>query len=249
MTKKTMMMMFLAMMVGGCFPMEDLPLEDDAEAPPVEEEIDAATPAPSPDAAVLATPDAESTEESDAEVPETPDSGITPECDAATPDVTPETPDATPAPSPDAAPPTPVDAGTPDADCGCDSDGTCSDGFAWTSDTCVGTTCSNTPTTCGGMRVRPSAAAVTCEFWDGFGLPSGSSLGGPLAIIGLASSVADGTGWKLSPESACSGICYDSSWARAPLDIKIEWNGVTFVSAEVDGLTKGTWDGNNVEHP
>ena len=258
MAKKTTMMMFLAMMVGGCFPMEDLPLEDDAEVPPVEE-IDAAVPTPSPDAATTATPDAEPTEESDA--------GTTPECDAApvpspdaatptpvdagTPDATPETPDAAPAPSPDAAPETPdATLVTPDAACpACDDASDCDDGFAWTNDTCSAGDCVNTLTDCGGMRVRPSAAAVMCEFWGGFNSSEPATSLGLFAPMDLVVAASDGGGWKTSPMHSCSVICYDAGWARALLDVKIEWNGVTFVSAEVDGLTKGTFDGNNIEHP
>lgn len=235
--------MFLTMcvvMVAGCFPMEDLPLPPDAEPPT--EEVDA-TPPVEPDATVPVVPDANTPDATVPEVdatPTEPDAG-TPECDAAVP----LPPDAAPVPPPDATPVTP-DATPP---CGCVSDADCDDGFAWTSDVCSAGTCSSIPTTCGGMRVKPSATAVKCEFWDGFGLPSGSSLGGgPIFITELTDS-ADGPGWKLSPATACSVKCYDAAWALVLLDIKFEWNGTTFASAMLTGLTKGTWDGLNVESP
>ena len=103
-------------------------------------------------------------------------------------------------------------------------------------------------TDCGGMPVRPSTAAVMCEFWGGFGTPEPAPSLGLFAPADLAVA-PDGGGWKAPPEHACSVICYGAEWARVLLDIKIEWNGVAFVSAEIDGLTKGTFDGNNVERP
>lgn len=101
----TMMMILMCTTAAGCFfPMEDLPVDDDAESPTVKPD---ATPAPSPDATPI--------EEVDAEPIETPDAGTeTPDATAPEADATPEEPDATPEETPDAEPTIAVDAGMPD---------------------------------------------------------------------------------------------------------------------------------------
>lgn len=247
------MMMFLVFTMSGCL-MEDLPLpalEPDAEPPT--EEVDATPPVVEPDATVSVAPDADTPEcdgslplPPDATVPVVPDAG-TPECDA-----TPETPDAAPPLPPDAAPVPPPDATpvTPDAGCpACDDAGDCSDGFAWTSDSCAAGTCAYVLTDCGGMQIRPSESAVTCMFWGGFGTSEPAPALGSFVPEGLDVGPAGGL-WKAAPASACSAICYSSGGNRVALDLQTEWSGATssLVHAQYNGVTKGTFDGLNLEY-
>lgn len=233
---KKMILMFAVMTsVTGCFfPMEDLPLEDDAESPTVKPD---AAPAPSPDATPTVEVDAEPIETPDATAPEVPDAG-TPECDASVP----VPPDAAPVPPPDAAP------AIPDAACPCGDAGDCSDSYSWTSDACAAGTCAYMLTDCGGMQVRPSESAVTCMFWGGFGTSEPAPSLGSFAPEGLATGPAGGL-WKAAPASACSVICYSSGGNRVALDIQTEWSGATssLTHAQYDGVTKGTFDGLHME--
>lgn len=231
-----MILMFAVMCTTGCFfPMEDIPVDDDAESPT--EEVDAA-PAPSPDATPTMEVDAEPIETPDATAPEadatpeeTPDAAVEP------PDAASETPDAAPPVTPDATP----------VDCSCDAD--CSDGYSWTSNTCAASgECVDVLTDCGGMQVRPSASAATCQFWGGFGISEPAPSLGSFAPSALPAG-ATGGNWKAAPEHACSTICYDSSGARVPFDLQTEWNGVMnqLAHAGWGGVRRGTFDGLNLE--
>ena len=265
---KKMLIMF--MMCSGCL-MEDLPLPPvapDAEMPT--DEPDATTPVEEPDATVPVMPDADTPDAAmttpefdaalspDAAVPESPDSGVTPVPDASVP-VTPDAsvPDASPpvvpdASMPDASPPVVPDATpppSPDATCpACDSDTDCSDGYSWTSDSCSGGACVYVLTDCGGMQIRPSESAVTCMFWAGFGSTEPAPALGSFVPESLATGPEGGL-WKAAPVSACSVICYSSGGNRVDLDLQTEWSGATgtLFHAVYGGVTKGTFDGLNME--
>lgn len=126
----------------------------------------------------------------------------------------------------------------------CVADSGCSDGLGWTGDACSSGTCFHWPTNCGGMQVRPSATAVTCQFWSGFGTPEPAPSLGTFNPGSLAVGTAGGD-WKASPVNACSVKCYNSAGAEVALDIQIEWNGVAFLHQLITGLHKGTFDGHN----
>ena len=140
----------------------------------------------------------------------------------------------------------------PAPECTCDND--CNDGFGWTSDSCAAgagddpDVCVHVLNDCGGMQIRPSESAVTCVFWGGYNIPEPAPALGNFPPESLATGPAGGL-WKSAPASACSVICYSSGGNPVALDLQIEWSGVTdsLAHAEYTGLTKGTFDGLNMQ--